>query len=465
MLTLQGENLAVFAQDTIVAPATPLGEGGIGVVRLSGSDAEKYLQRLFRPSRGSFPLKSHRLYHGHFFSWDGRILDEVLAVIMREPRSYTREDVVEIHSHGAPYVVKKISESFVRVGARMAFPGEFTQRAFLHGRLDLSRAEAVIDLIRARSEKSVSVALQQLQGGLGRSIMEIRENLSDLLALIEADLDFPEEEVPSLHMEGVRENTCSALQKIGKLSDSFEFGRIAREGLGIILVGRPNVGKSSLLNALLGEDRAIVSEIPGTTRDTIEEGWSLEGFPLRLIDTAGIHNSHDPLETEGMRRTQEKIQSADLLLLVVDGSREPGDDDFQALAVCSGKPTLLILNKSDLGTAGMPPIFSDLPFVSVSARTGGGLEQLKRMVIDHVAGDHERFEAEDSTILSSRRHWESLLRCRESLERFQAGLEVSPWECLSVELRDAIQALGEITGETLSENVLKRIFNRFCIGK
>lgn len=443
-----------------------MGEGGIGIVRLSGPDAESLLKKFFRPSHPVELFLSHRLYHGMILSADAQPIDEVLAVLMRRPRSYTCEDVAEVHCHGGPFIVRRILENFILGGARMAEPGEFTLRAFLNGRIDLSRAEAVVDLIRSRSQKAADVALGQMVGKLAQRVAEIRRRILELLIIIEAYIDFPEEEITLPHRHLLEDQSGNGLRELDKLLETFNFGRVAREGLGILLVGRPNVGKSSLLNTLLGEDRAIVTSVPGTTRDIIEESWTLEGFPLRLIDTAGIHDSTDPVEREGMRRTLAKVQGADLILLVIDGSRETTTFDQKALDLCDISKTILVINKCDLGSRKIGGSFSTLPGIPVSARSGQGIDDLKKAIVQQVTRNCTGGDQEETAILSSRRHWESLLRCRSSLKRFHDSLrEEAAFECLAVELRDAVQSLGEVTGETLSEEVLSGIFSRFCIGK
>ncbi|MBE0599646.1 MAG: tRNA uridine-5-carboxymethylaminomethyl(34) synthesis GTPase MnmE, partial [Desulfuromonadales bacterium] len=312
--------------DTIVAPATPPGEGGIGILRLSGPRAAEILQSFFRPSRGSGPLASHRLYHGRLITRQGICADEVMAVVMRAPRSYTREDVAEIHCHGGPQVMRRLLDLFIESGIRLARPGEFTLRAFLNGRLDLAQAEAVIAVIRSASEAASQVALQQLAGKLSQAIHTIRDQLVEVLALIETEVDFPEDELELPSRQALQERVEVARGEIDQLLASFDTGRTLREGMAVLILGKPNVGKSSLLNALLGEARAIVNPAPGTTRDTIEENLNLGGIPLRLVDTAGIRHTTDPIEAEGVRRARAKIPSADLVLLVVDGSQAPDGD-------------------------------------------------------------------------------------------------------------------------------------------
>ncbi|HKK01883.1 MAG TPA: tRNA uridine-5-carboxymethylaminomethyl(34) synthesis GTPase MnmE, partial [Desulfuromonadales bacterium] len=344
-------------EQTIVAPATPSGEGGVGIVRLSGSRSVDFLERYFCPSRQVFPLASHRLCHGHFVDDAEVVIDEVMAVAMIHPHSYTREDVVEIHCHGGSSVMRRILETFLSGGARLARPGEFTLRAFLNGRIDLAQAEGVVELIRARSEGARRQALGQVEGKLSSLIRGYRDRLVDSLALVEACIDFPEEDL-AVELAPVGNVASSILCEIRELLASFDQGRILRDGVSVLLLGRPNVGKSSLLNAMIGEARAIVTDVAGTTRDLIEENISLGTLPLRLIDTAGIRDTEELIELEGVRRARARAKGADLVLLVLDGSQSPGADDLLAFQACDPQRTLIVLNKSDLPHAPLPQPFT-----------------------------------------------------------------------------------------------------------
>lgn len=451
--------------DTIAAPATPSGPGGIGILRLSGPRAEIVLLGLFHPTRPRKQLRSHQLYHGQVVDAQGLVIDEVLAVVMRAPHSYTREDVVEIHCHGGNVILRRILDQLLEMGVRLANPGEFTQRAFLNGRLDLSEAEAVMDLIQSRSEGSRRLALEQMQGRLSRAIHGFQNTVADLLALVETYVDFPEEDIPLPQIETLGAQSRDVRQQIELLLQNFENGRILREGLSVLILGCPNVGKSSLLNALLGEARAIVNPLPGTTRDTIEEHLSLGGIPLRLVDTAGVRETSDLIEAEGVRRARDKIAGADLILFVVDGSRGLTPDDLFALELCSGQRLLLTVNKSDLGTLPLVEELSALPRVEISAHTGEGLEALRQAIIGFFRAEDGR-EGVDTPLLSDRRHREALVLARQALDRFESAVAQNhSVEFLAVELREALQALGQITGETTADDILERIFSRFCIGK
>lgn len=448
---------------TIVAPATAAGEGGIGIIRLSGPESLALLRRVFTPTAQIDAYQSHQLYHGHIHAADGEVIDEVLAVHMRAPRSYTGEDVVEVQGHGGNVIQRRLLDLFLDAGARLARPGEFTLRAFLNGRIDLAQAEGVIAVIRSRSDAASRLAMRQLDGMLSRRIHAFRDRLLESLAFIEAHIDFPDEEIEPPQLSRVVASLGEVHVEIADMLARFDQGRVLREGLHVLILGRPNVGKSSLLNALLGEARAIVTEIPGTTRDTIEESLVLGGVPLRLIDTAGVRNALDPVEAEGVRRSREYCATADLVLLVIDGSCAPQPEDLLALEACSDRPLLLVVNKSDCPRAALPSPFSTLPAVAVSAKTGEGLEHLSHEIARRfIAGG----EAGESVQVADRRHREALLRCQLSLGGFLEAASNTPSpEFLALDLREALQALGEITGETTPDAVLDQIFSRFCVGK
>ncbi|WP_225072546.1 tRNA uridine-5-carboxymethylaminomethyl(34) synthesis GTPase MnmE [Desulfuromonas sp. CSMB_57] len=454
-----------FAEhDTIVAPVTPPGEGGVAIIRLSGGQSESLLGHIFRPAGKRKALSSHQLYYGHIVNTTGEPVDEVMAVLMKGPRSYTRQDVAEIHCHGGNLVVRQILDLLVGAGARLAQPGEFTLRAFLNGRIDLTRAEAVIDVIRARSEAACHQALAQMDGSLYRRLTHFREGLVHLLAEVEAGIDFPEEDL--LLADGPR-LAAQAMDIVGDMEAllaSFDAGRILREGLNILIFGRPNVGKSSLMNALLGEARTIVTDIPGTTRDTIEENLVLGGLPLRLVDTAGVRATSDPVETEGVRRARAKLAGADLVLLVVDGSAPLTDDDRMALDFCSDREILLVINKCDRPAIPLPEDFAGLPAVHISVHDNLGLDALQEQILQRfgACGDQGR----ETAMLSDRRHRQALLRAHGKVQDFIAAIRMAvSADCAALELRQALVALGEITGETTPEDVLELIFSRFCIGK
>ncbi|MEJ2200120.1 MAG: tRNA uridine-5-carboxymethylaminomethyl(34) synthesis GTPase MnmE [Desulfuromonadaceae bacterium] len=456
----------MFSADTIVGIATPPGVGGIGILRLSGDEAEPLLKRFFRSRRPLDRFQSHRLYLGELVDSKGLMVDEVLAVVMRAPHSYTREDVVEVHCHGGILVLRSILDLFIAAGARLARPGEFTLRAFLNGRLDLSQAEAVIDLIQAKSSVAGHLAARQLQGSVARLVQSFKEDLAAILALIEVQIDFAEEDIEVVNAEQLLAAAERVSQAIQKALANFDCGRILREGLGILIIGKPNVGKSSLLNTLIGEARAIVTDVPGTTRDFIEEALVLEGIPLRLIDTAGIWESSDPVEAEGILRAKEKIRSADLVLFLVDASRPVDRDDLAALGLCSDKKILVLHSKADIGCYPLGDAFHGFRVLTISSHSGEGIEALKQAIVHTVLLADSGGEIAAEQIFSNRRHREALVRCLEGLERFRASVnQGAEGEFLALDLRESLHALGDITGETTPEDILNRIFDSFCIGK
>jgi len=454
------------AGETIAAISTPLGEAGIGIVRLSGPAAESIARRLFRPYRPRPRWRSHRLYLGHFLDSQGRVLDEVLLTLMRAPHSYTREDVVEIHCHSGYAVLRAVLGAVLAEGARLARPGEFTLRAFLSGRLDLTQAEAVLEVIQARTQASLRVAAAHLAGGLGRRLGELRASLLGILARIEAALDFPEE-AEEVSPEALEEGLTAARRHLEELLATYRQGRLLREGLEVVLAGRPNVGKSSLLNRLLDADRAIVTDIPGTTRDVIEEAITLDGVALRLSDTAGLREARDPVEELGVARSQERLARADLIIYLVDGSQPLAEEDVQILRQLAGRPGLVAVNKIDLPRQlNLQDLrrCSSYPKVEISALSGQGLEELKKALVDLALGGGLRPEGD---LITQARHHELLARAQEALGRGEEllGRPELPWELVALEVREALQALGEITGEEVGDAVLEQIFSQFCLGK
>ncbi|WP_338824409.1 tRNA modification GTPase MnmE [Moorella humiferrea] len=457
--------------DTIAAVATPPGEGGIGIVRMSGNSAIAVAEKIFQPRRG---LKlsdspSHTLRLGYIIDPDtGETVDEVLASIMRAPHSYTAEDVVEINCHGGSLATARVLQLVLRHGARLAEPGEFTRRAFLNGRLDLAQAEAVLDVIKAKSSRGLAAAVLQLQGRLSRKIDKISEWINGALAAIEASLDFPDEvgEVGTEELKGLEE----AREEIKGLLVTWEEGRLVNEGLKIAIVGRPNVGKSSLLNALLNQERAIVSHIPGTTRDTIEETLLLGGYSCRLIDTAGLRETADALESIGVARTRQAINEADLILMVVDLSTGILPEDRLIFEEIAGrdKNVIIVGNKIDMVKEKIKDRFSffeGYPQVKVSAKEGIGLDELATKVREIVLGGRVGTRNDDILIIRAR-HRDALEKCLEHLEAaITAWKRGVPTDLVAVDLWAARDYLGEITGTTAREDLIDRIFSDFCIGK
>ncbi len=442
-------------EDTIVAISTPIGEGALAVIRLSGPDALSLLTQIFAGAVAPEKFVPRRVYFGRIHDLDGEI-DEVLVTYFRGPHSYTGEDVVEISCHGGILITRRVLDLLLAEGARTANPGEFTQQAFLNGKMDLTQAEAVMDLIRAQTELALRAASEQLAGHLGNELTDLRELLLTTLAHIEAYIDFPDEEIDPDTGKTLLDRIEALETRLDRLLATADQGRVLRYGLRTVIYGAPNVGKSSLLNLLLGYDRAIVSEVPGTTRDTIEEVINVRGIPVRLIDTAGAHESFDLIESEGIRRTQLQVEQADLVIQVVDGSRAPTD-----LKVFADRDSVLLLNKCDLG---LQPRWNEFDGVRFSCKERTGLEELNQAIWDRVMG--ERVRLADVRVAINARHQSCLQRAKQLLVAGRRSLQdgKSP-EFISIELRGALDAVGEVVGKLDTEDLLGKIFSEFCIGK
>ncbi len=448
--------------DTIVAPATAPGEAALAVIRLSGKKSFAIANSVFQGGVKISEAPSHTIHHGFIVDPASKEkIDEVLVSVFRAPKSYTAEDSVEISCHGGRAVVSAVVEALVRAGARAAQPGEFTQRAFLNGRIDLAQAEAVADLISAQSEASRRASLEQLEGHLSKKVNFLRESLLDVLAEVEANLDFPEEGIEPQRAGQISTTLTGVISQVRALAKSFKEGRVLREGYSVVIAGRPNVGKSSLLNALLEKERAIVTPVPGTTRDTIEEWALFSGVPVRLVDTAGLRERGGKIEKEGMRRTEEAIQKSDLVLLMLDASQKLNDEDRQLLGKYQGRKQLLLYNKVDL-LPQKPATVESNGSLYISATLGTGLDRLKEKIARMAVPSF----GTEQVLVTSARHKEALakgfvylLRARRGLERGK-GLEL-----VAFELRRAVDALGEITGAIVTEDILGRVFSKFCVGK
>jgi tRNA modification GTPase len=456
----------MYAQDTIAAISTPFGEGGIGVIRLSGPAVERIAAEIFSstPDGG---LESHRFYYGSIVDpADGASLDEAMVVLMRAPRSYTREDVLEIQCHGGCLVVQRILSLVLRIGARLASPGEFTKRAFLNGRIDLVQAEAVIDVIRSKTDAALSLAQHQRAGHLSERITGARERLNRALALIEAHIDFPEDEVGQLAKDDIGRLIGEAGTEIGGLLAGFDEGKILRDGVSVLIAGKPNVGKSSLLNTLLKEKRAIVTSVPGTTRDIIEEVINIHGLPVRVLDTAGVRVTTDPVEQEGVNLTLENIPFADLVLFMVDGSRPFDREDAMLLDLLGSCRVIVVRNKIDLpDIARLPDAADGWAMVPVSTRTGEGIDEMRRVIHDAFLSEGAA-DSREYVAVSRARHRDALEKARTALDRFTASCDSgAQLELLAWEIREALHAFGEVTGETAPDELLDLIFSQFCVGK
>ncbi|MBI4384727.1 MAG: tRNA uridine-5-carboxymethylaminomethyl(34) synthesis GTPase MnmE [Nitrospinae bacterium] len=456
--------------DTIAAIATPPGEGGIGVIRLSGNLSPTILARQFKSASGKPPGRflPQRVYFGEIRDPGTNLcVDEVLAVYFKAPRSYTCEDIVEISSHGGPFVVSKILRLVLDAGARLAEPGEFTRRAFLNGRIDLSQAEAVADLIAAASDAALRSAVAQLQGKLSARLTSVYDGLLGVLTQLEAAIDFPEEGLKLQEPDALLWQVRRAREELDGLICSYRQGKIDREGARVALAGKPNVGKSSLLNALLKEDRAIVTPHPGTTRDLIEERVRVKDIHINIVDSAGLRHNPAAIEAEGISRTRAALARADLALVVFDGSQPLGPDDNLLVQEAEGKSCLIVVNKSDLPeqleTSRLVERFRDREFIRISAKTGAGMDRLIDAIHQSVTQGRR---AEEPALVTRERHREQLRKANDALDKAGDSLEKKlSEELIAVDIQMALDSIGAILGKTFAEDLLDQIFGQFCIGK
>lgn len=456
--------------DTICAIATPIGEGGISIIRISGNDALGIASSIFRPKNKQDikDMKTYTMRYGNILSRENNeIVDDVILSYMKGPYSYTGENVVEINCHGGVVATNRVLNEIVKAGARLAEPGEFTKRAFLNGKIDLSQAEAVIDIIRAKTELSMKSAIMQSKGSLSKEIGELRKYLLNVLALIEYAVDFTEDDEDIIDdnlLFQIKDGINKTIERIKKLLKNADEGKIIRDGLNMVIVGKPNVGKSSLLNALLKEKRAIVTDIPGTTRDIIEEYINIDGIPVRIIDTAGIRDTEDTVEKIGVERSKEKIEEADLVVLMMDSSREVDDEDKLIIDAVKDKKYITLLNKIDLNRKISDDIIGNLRnIIEISAKNEIGIDDLKDKIKELF------FDGEidsESLIISNTRHKQALYRalenCTIALEKIKSNEFL---DLISIYITSGMRALGEITGDELEEDLLNKIFSEFCVGK
>lgn len=455
--------------DTIAAISSAAGNSGIGIIRVSGDEAIEVVDKIFRPANKNKKLanvESHTVHYGHIMDGD-KTLDQVLVIVMKNPHSYTGEDTVEIDCHGGMLILKKVLDLVLKNGARTAEPGEFTKRAFLNGRIDLSQAEAVMDLINSKNDFALNSSIEQLKGGVSDAIKDIRKDIIYHIAFIESALDDPEHISLDGYDEEITEMLNENINKISKLVNSFDNGRIMKEGIKTVILGKPNAGKSSLLNLMLGEDRAIVTDIEGTTRDTLEENINFNGLSLKIIDTAGIRDTEDLVERIGVNKAKEIAKEGDLIIYVVDGSRELDDNDREIIKLINDKQAIILVNKSDMDTViNIDELKKDSnrDVILFSAKNGEGMEQLEEEIRNMFYSGKVTYN--DQVYITNARHKEALENALESLKQVKNSVHAGmPEDFYSIDLMDAYTDLGLIIGESVEDDLVNEIFSKFCMGK
>ncbi|WP_027339679.1 tRNA uridine-5-carboxymethylaminomethyl(34) synthesis GTPase MnmE [Halonatronum saccharophilum] len=461
----------MYKRDTIAAISTAVGDGGIGIIRVSGSEAIEIVDLLFKGKEENKLINStsYKAHYGHIVEREsGKIIDEVITLVMKAPKTYTTEDVVEINCHGGIVVLQKILNLVLKAGVRLAEPGEFTKRAFLNGRIDLAQAEAITDLIRSKTEAGLEVALKQLEGSLSNKINDIRQDIVSLLAHLEATIDFPDDEVEEFDPNQLDTRIGGIINKVEDLIKTSNRGKILKEGIKAAIIGKPNVGKSSLLNALLREKRAIVTDIPGTTRDIIEEVINIDGIPVKIIDTAGIRETEDVVEKVGVEKSEDLLKEADLILLVLDASQAISEEELDIVKKANDKDIILVINKVDLKEeielGDIELILDSKDIVKTAAIDNEGIDKLEDTISSLIfRGD---ISSNSDTLISNIRHKNALDRAYGRLldvqKTFQMGL---PNDFITIDLRAALESIGEITGDTIGEDIIDQIFADFCLGK
>ena len=455
--------------DTIAAISSAAGNSGIGIIRVSGDEAIEVVDKIFRPANKNKKLvnvESHTVHYGHIMDGD-KTLDQVLVIVMKNPHSYTGEDTVEIDCHGGMLILKKVLDLVLKNGARTAEPGEFTKRAFLNGRIDLSQAEAVMDLINSKNDFALNSSIEQLKGGVSDAIKDIRKDIIYHIAFIESALDDPEHISLDGYDEEITEMLNENINKISKLVNSFDNGRIMKEGIKTVILGKPNAGKSSLLNLMLGEDRAIVTDIEGTTRDTLEENINFNGLSLKIIDTAGIRDTEDLVERIGVNKAKEIAKEGDLIIYVVDGSRELDDNDREIIKLINDKQAIILVNKSDMDTViNIDELKKDSnrDVILFSAKNGEGMDQLEEEIRNMFYSGKVTYN--DQVYITNARHKEALENALESLKQVKNSVDAGmPEDFYSIDLMDAYTDLGLIIGESVEDDLVNEIFSKFCVGK
>lgn len=460
----------MIQQDTIAALVTAVGESSVGIIRISGPQAVSVAEKIYLGSSDLQTAQSHTIHYGYVYDWrQQKKIDEALFLLMRGPRSFTGEDVVEVQCHGGMVVLKQVLQLILLSGARLAEAGEYSKRAFLNGRLDLAQAESIMDIVQAKTERGVDLALSQLQGTLSVMVKALRADLLELIAFIQADIDYPDDDIERLTAQQFAERVSALQGQVEAVLQNAQKGKMIRDGLRVVIAGKPNVGKSSLLNALLGQERAIVTDIPGTTRDVIEEYINLNGIPLKIVDTAGIRETDNIVEQIGVDKAQQFVRNADLVLYVIDGVQGLTEQDKQLMADLQNQPVIYLLNKSDLGIsdAVRQQVFDAIghePMLEISAQEKNGLEQLEQKINDlFFAGT---LEVSNQILVTNVRHIQILEESLSHLAGFLNGLELGlSVDFLVIDLQNAWEKLGKITGETVEDDLLDQIFSKFCLGK
>lgn len=457
-------------EDTIAAISTPIGIGGIGIIRVSGKEAISIVDKIFRAAnkKSLYEVNSHTITYGHIVSQSGKVLDEVLIMLMKGPKTFTREDVIEINCHGGPIPLNAVLMETINAGARLAESGEFTKRAFLNGRIDLAQVEAIMDIIESKTELSLSQAVGQLEGNLSKKIKEYQDILMQIIARIEVSIDYPEYDEDEPITNDFESELRALLNELNELLKTADTGKMIREGVKTAIVGRPNVGKSSLLNALLEENKAIVTDIPGTTRDVVEAYLNIDGIPFQLLDTAGIRETEDVVEQIGVERSKHSIEEADLVLMLIDAHEGLLEKDKEILQGVHGKHVIYVLNKTDLGsnisTEIVKEYFSNGKLVHISAKEQEGLKELKDAMKEIVMRGNATVN--NRATISNQRQKQALINAIKSLDKVIEAIEMGlPEDCLAIDLHDAFGHLGMIVGESLKEEIINQLFSRFCLGK
>lgn len=460
----------MLQQDTIAALVTAVGESSVGIIRISGPEAVEIAGRIYKGKSDLQKADSHTIQYGYVYDWKrDKKIDEALFLLMRGPRSFTGEDVVEVQCHGGMVVLKQVLQLILSAGARLAEQGEYSKRAFLNGRLDLAQAESIMDIVQAKTERGVDLALSQLTGSLSAMVTSLRADLLELIAFIQADIDYPDDDIERLTMAQQTQRVTNLKQQVQAVLQNAQKGKLIRDGLRVVIAGKPNVGKSSLLNALLGQERAIVTDIPGTTRDVIEEYINLNGIPLKIVDTAGIRETDNVVEQIGVEKAQQFMRNADLVLYVVDAGQGLTKQDIPMMAEIQHQPVIYLLNKSDVGIdtavrTQLQEAIGDSPVLEISAKEKTGLDKLEQTITDlFFAGT---LEVSQDILVTNVRHIQILEDSMAHLDGFLQGIAMGlSVDFLVIDLQNAWEKLGKITGETVEEDLLDQIFSKFCLGK